>query len=105
MVERAMRDHVMAYLLEPVRGGELQAAILLAVARHEQLAQLSEQVDDLKQALADRKVIEKAKGALMAAEGLGEPEAFALLRRRAQNKRRRIVDEAQDVLRSLAAQP
>jgi response regulator NasT len=104
LVQRAMQDHVMAYLLEPVRGEELHAAIMLARARHAQLAELAEQVQDLRQALSDRKVIEKAKGVLMATEGLNEDEAFAQLRRRAQDKRRRIVEEAEEVLRVVTEQ-
>jgi len=98
LVEKAMRDHVMAYLIEPVRREDLEAAIVVAWSRFEQLRELEGQVDDLKVALAHRKIIERAKGVLMAAESVTEAEAFATLRRRAQDARKRMVDIANDIL-------
>lgn len=102
LVEKAMQDHVMAYLIEPVQADELEAAILLAHGRFEQLTQLASEVDDLRQALADRKVIERAKGVLMAGGQVTEPDAFAALRTRAQNDRIKLVEAARKVLDNLA---
>ena len=98
MVEKAMDDHVMAYLIEPVTAEGLEAAIVVATSRFAQLEELAGQVEDLREALAHRKVIERAKGMLMALESMSEGEAFATLRRRAQDARKRIVDVANDVL-------
>lgn len=98
LVEKAMQDHVMAYLIEPVMAEDLAAAIIVAWSRFEQLQELESQVDDLKVALEHRKVIERAKGVLMATEEIGEGEAFGMLRRRAQDERRRMVDIAHDIL-------
>lgn len=103
LVKRAMRDHVMAYLIEPVCKEDLEASIVVAWSRYEQLRELAGQVDDLREALAQRKIIERAKGMLMAADGISEGEAFALLRRRAQDGRKRIVDVAEDVLSEIKA--
>lgn len=96
-VIKAVHDHVMAYLVEPVRADELRAAVLLAWTRFEQWRELEEQVGDLKQALADRKIIERAKGILMAKERLSEGEAFARLRSEAQDRRIRLADVAAQV--------
>ena len=98
MVEKAMQDHVMAYLIEPVRSDELEAAIVLARGRFEQLSELASEVENLRQALDDRKLIERAKGILMAEHGLDEAEAFAKLRTSAQNKRIKLVDAARRLL-------
>ncbi|MCA9309958.1 MAG: ANTAR domain-containing protein [Phycisphaerales bacterium] len=98
LVERAIRDHVMAYLLEPVTTTDLQAAITLAYARHEQFRDLTEQVGDLKQALAERKIIERAKGVLMATRGLSEGDAYRHLRSQAQDTRTKIIEAARTIL-------
>ena len=101
-VEKAMQDHVMAYLIEPVHAEDLEAALIVAWSRYQQLQDLSEQVSDLREALEHRKVIERAKGLLMASDELSEAEAFNKLRRRAQDERVRMVDIANEILRELA---
>lgn len=98
LVEKAMHDHVMAYLIEPVDADELEAAIMVAQARFEQFKELADEVDSLRQALDDRKTIERAKGMLMAAAKMTEEEAFSMLRRRAQDARTRLADIAQGIL-------
>lgn len=98
LVTKAMRDHVMAYLIEPVTPEDLQAAVVVAWSRFRQLQELERQVGDLRQALQDRKMIERAKGVLMAAEHMSEGEAFGALRRAAQDQRTTIVAIAERVL-------
>src|SRR5688572_30596855 len=97
-VVQAMQDHVMAYLTEPVTPDTLKAAVVVARVRFEQLRELEEEVGSLRQALADRKVIERAKGIIMAAERLSEDEAYCRLRSESQDRRRRIVEIAQEVV-------
>lgn len=99
LVEKAMRDHVMAYLIEPVDPLELEAAVTVAWSRFQQLTELAGEVDDLKAALESRKLVERAKGVLMAREEISEGEAFARLRGTAQDTRRRMVDVANDILK------
>lgn len=98
LVKKAMRDHVMAYLIEPVQRADLDAAIIVAWSRYQQLRELQEQVEDLREALDHRKLVERAKGVLMATHDISEAEAFARLRRGAQDSRRRMVDIAEEVL-------
>ncbi|MEM8756943.1 MAG: ANTAR domain-containing protein [Planctomycetota bacterium] len=98
LVEKAMEDHVMAYLLEPIRGEELEAAIVVARSRFDQLEALTEEVTDLRQALADRKIIERAKGILMAADEQSELEAYQAIRSRAQSERRKLAAVAQAIV-------
>lgn len=98
LVHKAMEDHVMAYLIEPVTNEELAAAIIVAWSRFEQLRELELQVEDLKTALHHRKIIERAKGVLMAEKSMTEREAFNELRREAQNDRRPMIDIANRIL-------
>ncbi|HEY7018086.1 MAG TPA: response regulator [Gaiellaceae bacterium] len=84
LVARAIEAGVFGYLVKPFREQDLLPAIQTARARHEELVALREQADSLAEALASRKVIERAKGLLMEREGLTEQEAFARLRKASQ---------------------
>jgi len=96
LVSRAVEAGVFGYLVKPFREADLLPAIHTARARHEELAALREEADSLVEALATRKVVERAKGLLMEREGLTEGEAFGRLRRASQVSGRpmRVVAEA-----------
>ncbi len=84
LVSRAVEAGVFGYLVKPFRETDLLPAIAAARARHEELTELREEAESLAEALAARKSIERAKGLLMAKEGLTEQEAFERLRRASQ---------------------
>jgi len=96
LVARAVEAGVFGYLVKPFREQDLVPAIATARARHEELAAVREEVETLADALAARKVIERAKGLLMAKENLTEQDAFARLRRASQVSGRplRVIAEA-----------
>jgi response regulator NasT len=98
LIARAAADHIMAYLVKPVKPPDLEAAIYLAVLRFEQFQKLSREASGLRQALEDRKVIERAKGILMKRGRLDEAEAFRRLQRLASDKNRKLVEIAELVL-------
>jgi two-component system, response regulator PdtaR len=96
LVGRAVEAGVFGYLVKPFREADLLPAIRAARARHDELAALREEADSLTEALATRKIVERAKGLLMEREGLTEQEAFGRLRRASQVSGRpmRVVAEA-----------
>jgi response regulator NasT len=96
LVSRAVEAGVFGYLVKPFREGDLLRAIQTARARHEELSALREEAESLAEALAARKAIERAKGILMAQEGLSEQDAFARLRKASQISGRplKVVAEA-----------
>jgi AmiR/NasT family two-component response regulator len=96
LVARAVEAGVFGYLVKPFRESDLLPAIATARARHEELSALREEADSLAEALAARKVIERAKGLLMEREGLSEQDAFARLRKASQlsGKPLKVVAEA-----------
>jgi response regulator NasT len=96
LVSRAVEAGVFGYIVKPFRESDLLPAIRTARARHEELVAVREEVESLAEALAARKAIERAKGLLMAKEGLSEQEAFARLRRASQVSGRplRVIAEA-----------
>src|SRR5207245_1639394 len=90
-VERARTAGVMAYLLKPLRPAELAPALDLAVARFGEAQTLRLRLDE-------RKVIERAKGALMRRYNLSEEAAFQRLRRAAMDSRRSMADISRALL-------
>jgi response regulator NasT len=94
LIERAEADHVLGYLVKPIKQADLEPTIALAVRRFEQFEELRREAADLRQALADRKVIERAKGIVMKWAGLDEAEAFRRLQRLACDQNRKLVDVA-----------
>jgi response regulator NasT len=96
--DRAVEDHILAYLVKPVKQSDLEMAIGLAMLRFEQFRALRQEAADLRQALEDRKLIERAKGAVMRRIEVDESEAFRRLRKLASNHNRKLVQVARDVL-------
>jgi two-component system, response regulator PdtaR len=97
-IRRAEANHIMAYLVKPIKQDDLIPAIGIAMRRFEQFQALRKETADLKQALEDRKVIEKAKGILMKKAGLDEHGAFRRLQKLASDKNRKLIDIAQTIL-------
>jgi response regulator NasT len=103
LVERAEADHVMAYLVKPIGQANLSPAIAVAMRRFEQFQAVQREAADFRHALADRKVIERAKGILMKVTGADEKDAFHRLQTLAAEKNQKLVEAAQAVIALEAA--
>jgi response regulator NasT len=98
LIERAEADHILGYLVKPIKQADLEPVIGLALRRFEQFEALRKEAADLRQALEDRKAIERAKGVLMKRGQLSEQDAFRRLQKLASEKSRKLVEVAQMVL-------
>lgn len=98
LIDRAKHAGVCGYLVKPFRESELMPVIEVARARFADLRQLEQEVDDLKDALETRKLIERAKGILMEVHGLKEAEAFGRMRRASMDHRKSMRDIAEAIL-------
>ena len=98
LIERASRHHVLAYLVKPVKDTDLAPAIAVAMQRFNEFEALRQEAADAKQALEDRKMIERAKGILMRRAGLSEPDAFRRLQKLASSKSQKLVEIARSVV-------
>jgi response regulator NasT len=98
LVDRSVSSGVSAYLTKPIDDRQLDAAIRLAAARHRELLELEAEVQRARQSLAERKLIDRAKGLLMDALHLSEEEAFARLQRAARNRNLRLPEVAREVI-------
>jgi response regulator NasT len=101
LVRRALEEHVLAYLVKPVEAHQLGPALMIARAQFAELRELSEENASLRQALQNRKTIERAKGVLMKRYRWTEAEAFRRLQRGAMNRRTTMVELAQNVLNGI----
>jgi response regulator NasT len=95
LLMRAAADHIMGYLVKPVKEADIKAAITMAMQRFDQFMALVREAATLRQALEDRKVIERAKGTLMKRLGVDEQEAFHRMQKLASDRNRKLRDVAQ----------
>ena len=98
LVERAVDAGVMAYVVKPFTINDLLPAIEIAITRHTQMISLRDEIGDLAERLESRKVIDRAKGILMQAMKISEPEAFKWIQRTAMDRRVTMKDVAQAVI-------
>jgi response regulator NasT len=98
LAERAASANVSAYLMKPVSEQDLLPAIALAVSRFKEFQALHQEVDDLREALETRKLVERAKGILMRRLNLTEEEAFRRMQRRSQNENKKLAEIAQAII-------
>jgi AmiR/NasT family two-component response regulator len=98
LVDRARDAGVMAYVLKPFTINDLVPAIEIAISRHVQMKSLAAEVADLHDRLETRKIIDRAKGILMAALNLTEPEAFSWIQKAAMDRRLTMKEVAQAVI-------
>ncbi len=103
LVERARDAGVMAYVVKPFSIGDLIPAIEIAMSRHTQMKSLADEVADLHERLETRKIIDRAKGILMKALNLSEPEAFSWIQRAAMDRRLTMKEVAMAVISPEAA--
>ncbi|MCC6418235.1 MAG: response regulator [Gemmataceae bacterium] len=98
LIERAGANHVMAYLIKPIKQKDLEPAITIVSRRFEEFQALRKEADNLRQAIQDRKLIERAKGILMKRTGQDEAAAFRRLQKLARDTNRKLVEVAQMIL-------
>ena len=98
LVERARDAGAMAYVVKPFTINDLVPAIEISISRHRQMKSLETEVADLHERLETRKVIDRAKGILMKALNLSEPEAFSWIQRAAMDRRITMKEVSEAVI-------
>ena len=98
LVERARDAGAMAYVVKPFTINDLIPSIEIAISRHLQMRTLSQEVANLHERLESRKLIDRAKGILMQALNLSEPEAFSWIQRAAMDRRITMKEVAEAVI-------
>ena len=98
LVERAATAGALAYLVKPWQRSDLIPAIEMALARHRELLELSEEKLSLEEQLEVRKIVDRAKGKLMDEHDMGEQDAFRFLQQTAMGTRDSMRSIAEAVL-------
>jgi response regulator NasT len=98
LIDRPEADHVMAYLVKPIKQSDLEPSIAVAMRRFEQFEAVRRDAASLRQALEDRKLIERAKGALMKRASLPEADAYHRLQKLASDKNQKLVEIARSIV-------
>lgn len=97
-IERATHGYILAYLMKPVKQESLAPTIAIAIERFRQIQALRKEADGWKQALEDRKLIERAKGIVMKRSNLDELDAFRKLQKLASSKSQKLVEIARMII-------
>ena len=98
LIERAGSEAIFGYLVKPIEEVDLETTISVATKRFELFEQVRSEAADLRQSLADRKVIERAKGIVMRRTGLSEAEAFRKLQKLSWDRNQKLVEIAKFVI-------
>ena len=98
LVDRAKEAGVVGYLVKPFKEADLLPAIEVALARFSEFKQMNQEVHDLQDALETRKVVDRAKGILMDAQGLEEQEAFRRIQKMSMNTRKPMKEVAEAII-------
>ncbi|HEY5312733.1 MAG TPA: response regulator [Pirellulales bacterium] len=98
LIERAQENHVLAYLVKPVTRADMEVAISLAMKRFQEFEELRQETSNLRQALQDRKIIERAKNILMKLGELHEHDAFRRLQKLASRQNKKLVQVAEMIV-------
>jgi response regulator NasT len=102
VVERAIRAGVSAYIVDGLNGRQVKPAIEVAIARFREYQALRDELAKTRSSLEERKVIERAKGLLMARRNIDEEAAYQALRKLAMDRGQKLADVARSVIDVLA---
>lgn len=95
LTQAAIGAGLSAYVVDGLQKNRIKPVLETAIARFKMMVQMRSELDAAKQALTDRKTIDRAKGLLMNARKINEDEAYNLLRKTAMDQGRKVIDVAQ----------
>lgn len=95
MTKAAIEAGMSAYVVDGLRPERLRPILDAAIARFHMVQKMRVELAETRRALEERKVIDRAKGILMRARGIGEDEAYVILRKAAMDQGKKVVDMAQ----------
>jgi two-component system, response regulator / RNA-binding antiterminator len=97
-IQASVDAGVSAYIVDGLKKERIKPILDLCVSRFNAFSKLQDELDRTKNALEERKVIDRAKGILMKLKGLTEEEAYVLMRSTAMREKKKIGEIAQSIL-------
>jgi response regulator NasT len=98
MIESAIEAGVGAYVVDGLRKERVKAIVETTISRFRAFSRLRTELDETRQQLADRKVIDRAKGILMRERQIDEEQAYQLMRRTAMSENMRLAEVARSII-------
>lgn len=94
----AIRAGVSAYIVDGLSANRVKPILDVAIARFREHERLKRELDDARESLEERKIVERAKGILMESRNLGENAAYKTLRKLAMDRKQRLADVARELI-------
>lgn len=98
VISQAIQAGVSAYIVDGLNPHRVKPILDVAIARFREYQALRKELKQTRDQLADRKIIDKAKGLLMKTKGLDEEQAYHAMRKMAMDQSKPLVDIAQNIL-------
>ena len=98
LMQEALKAGVHAYVVDGLSAERVRPVVNVALARFDQWQALRQELGQAQASLAERKVIERAKGILMKQRRCDEEEAYRLLRKVAMDKNQRLAQVAENII-------
>jgi response regulator NasT len=98
MIAEAIAAGVSAYVVDGLRKERVKAILDLAIGRFNAFERIREELETAKQALSERKLVDRAKGILMKMKHISEDEAYSLLRQTAMDQNMRLAKVCESVI-------
>ena len=95
LTKAAIEAGVSAYVVDGLRAERIKPILDAAIARFHMVHKMRVELAETRRALDERKLIDRAKGILMRARGIGEDEAYGLMRKAAMDQGKKLADIAQ----------
>lgn len=97
-IEAAVEAGVSAYVVDGLKQERVKPILDMAISRFNAFSRMTRELEEARSELESRKLIDRAKGILMATRGLTEPQAYALLRKTAMNQNRKLSEIAESLI-------
>ena len=97
-IEAAVEAGVSAYIVDGLKQERVKPILDMAISRFNAFSRMTRELEEARTVLENRKLVDRAKGILMATRGLSEADAYALLRKTAMNQNRKISEIAQSLI-------
>lgn len=98
MTHLAMDAGLSAYVVGAPEPDRVRSVLKTAIARFQMMSRMRRELEIAKQALADRKTLDRAKGTIMRLKNVSEDEAYSLLRKTAMSQNRKVIDVANAIV-------
>lgn len=97
-IEAAVDAGVSAYIVDGLRKERVKPILDMAISRFNAFSRMERELEEARNELAGRKVIDQAKAILMRTKSVSEDEAYKMLRKTAMNQNRKIAEIAQSLV-------